>query len=314
MNKKLLGNLSMFTSKFISGINANALKYLLPLWIAPLTCITIRFTFGAIAFIIISQFFKKEPLITIKQKLIIFLFGAVGVYGAMSTYLIGLRYTTPVSCTIILALIPIWVFILSMVIYKEKITSKKGIGLFLGLTGAVISIFMKKDPHYAEDPLLGDIFIIICSIFNAINFIINKNLVKKIGVYTILKWSFMGAAFSAVVVSLFIKWEAPIFNEPLHLFPLAVLLFILIFPTIISYLLIKIGLKYITPTAGAMYNYVTLIVATIVALIVGQDKFQWIMMISISLLCIGIFLVEEDINKECASPNKEYDDKFKHIL
>ena len=36
-NKKLEANLSMAVSKIFSGLNMNALKYLLPLWMSPLT-------------------------------------------------------------------------------------------------------------------------------------------------------------------------------------------------------------------------------------------------------------------------------------
>ena len=40
-NKKLEANLSMAVSKVFSGLNMNALKYLLPLWMSPLTGATL---------------------------------------------------------------------------------------------------------------------------------------------------------------------------------------------------------------------------------------------------------------------------------
>ena len=36
-NKKTEANISMVVSKTFSGLNMNALKYLLPLWMSPLT-------------------------------------------------------------------------------------------------------------------------------------------------------------------------------------------------------------------------------------------------------------------------------------
>ena len=48
-NKKLEANLSMAVSKVFSGLNMNALKYLLPLWMSPLTGATLRCTFAAAA-------------------------------------------------------------------------------------------------------------------------------------------------------------------------------------------------------------------------------------------------------------------------
>lgn len=53
-NKKLEANLSMAVSKIFSGLNMNALKYLLPLWMSPLTGATLRCTFAAAAFWVIG--------------------------------------------------------------------------------------------------------------------------------------------------------------------------------------------------------------------------------------------------------------------
>ena len=57
-NKKLEANLSMAVSKIFSGLNMNALKYLLPLWMSPLTGATLRCTFAAAAFWMIGWFRK----------------------------------------------------------------------------------------------------------------------------------------------------------------------------------------------------------------------------------------------------------------
>lgn len=59
-NKKLEANLSMAVSKIFSGLNMNALKYLLPLWMSPLTGATLRCTFAAAAFWVIGWFMPPE--------------------------------------------------------------------------------------------------------------------------------------------------------------------------------------------------------------------------------------------------------------
>ena len=48
MNRQVEANLSMVVSKALGGLNMNALKYLLPLWIAPVTGVTFRLVFGEI--------------------------------------------------------------------------------------------------------------------------------------------------------------------------------------------------------------------------------------------------------------------------
>ena len=65
-NKKVEANLSMVVSKTFSGLNMNALKYLLPVWVSPLSGVTLRCVFAAIAFWIIGMFVKPE--ISTRQK------------------------------------------------------------------------------------------------------------------------------------------------------------------------------------------------------------------------------------------------------
>ena len=80
--------------------------------------------------------------------------------------------------------------------------------------------------------------------------------------------------------------------------PFAVLMFVLIFPTVISYLLIPIGLKYLKTTLVAIYGYLILIVATITSLLIGQDRFSWTQTFAIICICAGVYLVEIAEGKE----------------
>lgn len=73
MNRQVEANLSMVVSKALGGLNMNALKYLLPLWIAPVTGVTFRLVFGAAAFWLIDIFCKPENS-TIRQKWQLFYF------------------------------------------------------------------------------------------------------------------------------------------------------------------------------------------------------------------------------------------------
>jgi len=85
-NKIQEANLAMVVSKTFSGLNVNALRYLLPLWIAPLTGVTFRCVFAAVAFWIIGYWAKPETA-SVKDKIYLFLLGAVGIYGYMFSYL-----------------------------------------------------------------------------------------------------------------------------------------------------------------------------------------------------------------------------------
>lgn len=298
-NKIVEANVSMVVSKIFSGLNVNALKYLLPLWVSPLTGATFRCTFAAIAFWVIGFFMKTEK-ISAKEKWFLFLLGAIGLYGFMFLYLIGLSKTTPVSSSIFNSLQPIWVFIILVMLHKEKVTWMKILGISVGLGGALLCILTQKSDDLASDAFTGNMMCLVSSVFYAIYLILSKRILLTVGMVTMLKYIFGGAAVSSLIVMAIVGFDAPLFNAPMHWWPFAVLLFVLIFPTVISYLLVPIGLKYLDTTLVAIYGYLILIVSTIMSLALGQDRFSWMQTLAIILICAGVYFVEiaESKNKK----------------
>ena len=77
-----------------------------------------------------------------------------------------------------------------------------------------------------------------------------------------------------------------------HWVPWAVLAFVLVFPTYLSYFLVPVGLKYLKTTVVAMYSYLILVVTTVVSLTLGQDRFSWTQAAAIAMICISVYFVE----------------------
>lgn len=301
-NKKLEANLYMAVSKVFSGLNMNALKFLLPLWMSPLTGATIRCTFAAVAFWIIGWFAPPEEKTTRKDKWFLFLLGAVGLYGFMFLYLVGLSKTTPVSSSIFTSLQPIWVFLIMIFFYHEKPTGSKIAGISIALIGALVCILTQQSDDLASDAFVGNMLCLISSVVYAVYLVMSKRILSAVGPITMLKYTFSGSAVSGIIVSMITGFDAPVFSTPFHWLPFAVLMFVLIFPTTISYMLLPIGLKYLKTTVVAIYGYLILIVATIASLILGQDRFSWTQTFAILFICIGVYLVEVAESRDKSVP------------
>lgn len=299
-NKIVEANLSMAISKIFNGLNMNALKYLLPLWMSPLTGAAARCTFAAIAFWVIGWFVPKEES-TWREKGILLLLGALGLYGFMFFYLMGLSRTTPVSSSIFSSLQPIWVFLIMIFFYQEKATGKKIAGISVALVGALICIMTQKSDDLASDAFLGNLLCLFSSVVYAIYLVMSKRVLASVGAMTMLKYTFTGAAISGLIVMMITGYDAPVLTMPIQWQPFLILLFVLIFPTTISYLLIPVGLKYLKTTVVAIYGYLILIVATITSLILGQDRFSWMQLFAILLTCAGVYMVEVAESKEKTS-------------
>lgn len=290
MDVKSKGVLALLAARTLSGLNVNAMSYLLPLWIAPLGCVTLRLVFGAMIFWVVSIFSKPET-VTIKDVLLMVALGALGIFGYMSLYSLSISLTTPVNFAIFNAMQPLWVIVVSAVIYHESISGHKLFGLAMGFAGAMLCILSEPAAGTASNPQLGNMLAVLSSVIYSIYLVLSSKLVKRLSSVTILKYTFSAAAAVALAVSYFTGFEAPLFEGGVHVAPLLVLLFILVFPTVITYFLIPVGMKYLDSAVVALFGYVTLIVATGVSLLLGMDKFDPMLLVSMLLIGGSIFWV-----------------------
>ena len=210
-DKKLEANLSMVASRVMAGLNMNGLKYLLPLWLGALTGVTIRCVFAAVAFWVTGCFIK-EAAVTKKQRSCCSAW-SVRLYGFMFCYLLGISKTTPVSSAIFNSMQPIWVFLISVFFLHEKATVMKIIGIALGFGGAMLCILTQGSDDLAHDAFTGNLLCMISSFVFAIYLIVSKKLLEKVGVVTMMKYIFGGAAVSGIIVSSVMGWDAPMFAD-----------------------------------------------------------------------------------------------------
>ena len=214
-DKKLEANLSLVVSRIFAGLNMNALKFLLPVWMGALTGVTVRCTFAAIAFWVTGWFVKEAP-ITRRQRSVLLCLGAFGMYGFMFCYLLGISKTTPVSSAIFNSLQPIWVFLISVLFLHERATLMKIIGISLGFGGALLCILPQGSDDLAHDAFTGNMLCLLSSVFFAIYLILSKKLLEEIGLVTVMKYVFGGAALSGLVISTILGWDAPLFTDAAH--------------------------------------------------------------------------------------------------
>ena len=298
----------MFVSKTFSGLNENALRYLLPRWMSAYSGVVMRLVFGTLFFWVASKVDPeaRRQRSSAVMKLALFAVGAVCMFGYMFALLQGLSYTTPISSSIFISMEPVWVFLICVIFLHDRVTWMKITGILLGLGGAFIIIMTQKSSDVASNPMLGNIYCLASSLLYAIYLVLQKQFLKHTDMYTVNRWAFLGGACVAAISILFTGWDASVLHQSLFSTPMLVLLFVLIFPSAVSYLLLSIGLRNLSATVVAIYGYLILIVATIVSYILGQDHFDWWQMLSIVMIVASVYFVEianeKTVSKTSSSP------------
>ena len=152
--------------------------------------------------------------------------------------------------------------------------------------------------------LEGNLMIIVSAFVYSIYLVLSKPLSLRYSAVTMMKWMFL---FSTLVLLPFTYrhvLDTPAFQrEILNMQELGAICFVLIGATFIPYLLIPMSLKRIRPTTVSMYNYIQPIIASLIAVMIGQDTFSLQKVLSAALVFAGVYLVTQsksraDLEKE----------------
>lgn len=214
------------------------------------------------------------------------------VYGYMLGLLLALTYSTPVSSSLIICTEPVWVLLMAAWFFHRPVTRGKVLGIALGLAGCLVCILTQKSDDIATDPLLGNLCGLGGAIFYSVYLVASKGLLRKIDTITFNKWLFTGGAIAATAGAALHGFHAPVLQRGLLSAPMLVLLFVLVFPSTLSYLLVAVGIRDLPSTVVAIYGYLILIVSMAASYALGQDRFSWEQGVAVALIVLSVYLVE----------------------
>lgn len=291
--EKWQGHLAILTTNFIFGLNTPIAKTIVPEWISPYALTLVRMSFATLIFWVVGTFAKKEQVKG--RDLITIFFGALfGLVGAQLSFANALLYTSPVNISIIAAMTPVAVMLLAALVLKEPITLKKAAGVLIGASGALLIIFHSSAISSSkESNLIGNLLCIVNVITYAIYLVITRPVSQRYSPVTLMKWMFLFSALISLPLGIGDISEARVFSDATSLNILLRLAYIVIMATGIAYFLVPMALKRIRPTTVSMYNNIQPIVASVIAILIGQDVLSWDKPVAACLVFTGVYLVTQ---------------------
>lgn len=186
--------------------------------------------------------------------------------------------------------------IVAALFLHEPVTKSKLLGVFLGAIGAFVLIVSGQHDDSPGGNIWGDILCLLAQLSFALYLVFYKGLTSRYSSVTLMKWMFTYSFICLIPFSyremVSADWEA-LSGEVLW-----GLISIVFFATFVSYLLIPIGQRYLRPTLTSMYNYVQPIVASVVAVCWGMDRFNLLKIIAVVLVFTGVFFVTKSPGRE----------------
>lgn len=287
----ITGHLACLIAYSIFGFNIIVCKDLTSgHLISPLAIFCLRSIGAGGLFWLLSAFMPKEK-VEKKDYLKIFAASMLGFFTCQITFLIGIPYITPMDCSILTAMSPIYTMAIAALVIKEPITWQKAGGVAISFAGIIYLIVSKAGGTggAAQTTMFGIFMIILNSLSFSMYLGIFKPLIGKYSVVTFMKWIFL---FAFVVSFPFAGKEVVTLDwASIPKIQLAELLYLIVCATFITYFLIPVGQKRIRPTLVSMYSYVQPIIAIVISICIGMDVLTWQKVLAAFMVFGGVIIV-----------------------
>ncbi|MBE6233614.1 MAG: hypothetical protein E7118_03970 [Bacteroidales bacterium] len=287
----ITGHASAFIAYAIFGFNIIVCKDLTSgNLIPPLGIFTLRSLVAGALFWIVSMFLPKER-IDRKDYIRIFAASMLGFLTCQVTFLVGIPHITPMDCSILTAMSPIYTMAIAAMVIKEPITLQKAGGVAISFVGIIYLIVsrMSAPGGVTESTPFGIFMIILNSLSFSMYLGIFKPLFSKYSAVTFMKWIFL---FSACVSTpLSIKGLINVDWAAIPSVQYAELAYLIICATFITYFLIPVAQKRIRPTLVSMYSYIQPIIAIVISIAIGMDELTWQKVLAAAMVFGGVIIV-----------------------
>lgn len=302
MNKFKIHGALVFAN-LIYGANYSIAKAVMPHYIKPFGFIFARVVFGTILFWLFSAATRNKEIVSRKDIPLLGLCGFLGVAANQLLFFSGLNLTSPINASLIITIIPLILLPIAAIQLKEKITTRKVLGVMLGLSGAALLITNKNSISFENSGLAGDLMIILNATSYAFYLVLVKPLMQKYKAQTVVKWVF----FFGMLFVIPFGWQDFALTDWSNLPAEAwlAIVYVVLFTTFFAYLLSTWALKFISSSIVAVYAYVQPVFASIIAVWMGQDSFTAEKGIYSLLIFAGVYLVSRPGRKEILVADKQ---------
>jgi len=202
----------------------------------------------------------------------------------------GLSLSTPINSSVLITISPIIIFLLSVLILKEKITTLKVAGILIGFGGALsLILFTEEKGQNAENIPLGNLLFLVNATCYAFYLILIKPLTSKYHVITLMKWLFLIAIFINLPITLSefqaVDWP----NLPTH--AILKMTFVVVGTTFLTYLFNIYALKILNASTIGVFMYLQPLLGILFAVLVGSDSLNMLKIIAAGFVFLGVYLV-----------------------
>lgn len=230
-----------------------ALRHFSPLLFSPM-----RTVLAALLLIAVWRHTGFSP-IGPEWRRILFL-GMVGISGNQLAFMFGMDRTSVAHASLIIALTPVLVLLLSAWRAHEHITARKASGMAVAFSGvALLNLAPSRHEHGAT--LAGDLLVFLAALTFAVFTVAGRNVTRTLGAIPATAAAYIASAISLLPIGL---WQAR--GVDFSRIPPAgwlTLIYMAVFPSVVCYLIYYHALSKIPASRVSAFSYSQPFIATL---------------------------------------------------
>jgi len=200
----------------------------------------------------------------------------------------GLQYTQAINAFLIQSLMPVMIVLLSFLIFRESVTLRQSTGIAVSLSGAVMIIAR------------GDMATLTSLSVNRGDFLVMAAIACYAGYSVMLRkrpsahpLAFICTIFwigTIVLLPLYIWESTTVASMQLKLTSLLVIVYVMVFPSIVSYLCFNRGVELVGANRAGLFIHLMPVFGSIMAVLFLGEIFRWYHGAGVLLIGTGIYL------------------------
>jgi drug/metabolite transporter (DMT)-like permease len=286
--KRVEGHIALVAVQFCFGLfPVFGVIALRPGGFSPLSIAAWRMLFGAATLLVVAFALHGRRALPSWRDMGWLLIGSLlGVTLNMVLYLEGLARSTPTNAALIMSLIPVFTFAIAVIVGQERVARLRVLGIVIALVG-VSSRFWAERPELAQGHALGNLLMVGNAACYSGYFVVTRPLLARLPPIVVTAWVF---ALSVPFVPIFAHGETlvPATAMATHWKALA---FILLFPTLMAYVLNTIALARLSASTAAIYVYLQPLITATASVVILGEVMTPAMLFAGALVFAGIWLV-----------------------
>jgi drug/metabolite transporter (DMT)-like permease len=286
--KYLLPVFALIVANSLWGLSAPLIKIGLESFAVP---VFIAIRFSSAAFLLLPFAMRVWRPLRRKQLLTLILAAVLDITLSVAALNVGLTKTTASNAGIIWLLMPIVLFLLSIVILKEKLQLRTLGGILVALAGSLI-IIGKPWSGDAATALAGNLLVLTAVILNALAIVIIKPLTKAFHQYQI---TFMYYLIGVIPVLIYAGTRL----SDWHLASITTrswtALIVSIMTAVIANAVFYYALRSRTVQSTGVYQYLDPLITVIGAYVLLAERPTSVFFGGAALIALGVYIVESRV-------------------